>query len=250
MSEISKMDFMPVRVSDLYVDYTTNSRGSIDKESADELALSIQQHGLINPITIKLSDPSQTDKPYTLVAGFTRFYACSTLLGWTMIPATITESDAYIIMSEENLKRSNLTIYQEAIWLRRWAQEQNLTYRQIGAKLGKSVAWIQARLKLLELDPETQKLAENNQITAKDIIEKWREKTGGGGKHETYAKPIVSAPAKKTKRVRLNYEVQDIVRKLVERGEAGSPVVIALNWAIGDMDDSDLNAAIGPIEII
>jgi ParB/RepB/Spo0J family partition protein len=243
------MNFLSVKLTDLHVDYAKNSRGAIDKDAADELAQSIQQNGLINPITICVSDPDETEKPYTLVAGYTRFHALSTLLGWTVIPATLTEADAYIVMNEENMKRSNLTMYQEAIWLRRWATERHLTYRQISAKLGKSIAWIQARLNLLELDPETQKLAEKNQITDKDVIQKWKEKTGGGKQHTNYErKPIERI--KRPKRVRLNHEIQEIVRQLVDRGEAGSPVVVALNWAVGDMDDTDLNAAIGPLNIV
>jgi len=108
-----------VRFDDIFIDYAQNSRGEIAQEDVLELAMSIKRIGLLNPITVKKSDPAVTEKPYTLVAGYTRYRACSEQLGWEEIPIMITEQDTFVVMTEENLKRANLSPLQEAKWLYR-----------------------------------------------------------------------------------------------------------------------------------
>lgn len=244
------MEILNIPASQIYVDYKSNSRGEINDFDAEQLADSIRSVGLIHPVTVERSDPEVTDKPYTLVAGYTRLYAVVKFLNWVEIPATVTSEDAFLVMTEENMKRSNLSMYQEAIWLDRWKREKDLSYRQIAARLHVSNAWIQSRLKLLELDEETQRRASNNEVTAKEVIEKWR--TENPDEHVRTLPPRIIAPRvpnKKSRRVRLNHEIQDVVRQLVDRGHIGSDVVVALNWVVGSVDDDTLRATFGDLDL-
>lgn len=230
---------MEVAVSDIYVDWKANTRGAVSEESAEDLARSIATLGLINPITVASSDPDVTSKPYTLVAGYTRFHACRKYLNWETIEVTLNDADAFLINIEENLKRTNLTMYQEAVFLKRWIEEMGVPLRDVSNKINRPATWINARLQLLQLDPETQRLADTGKkvITQKEIAEKFREQKGT--KPQEPRKPYLTGK-KKDPRPRLNHEMQDVVRQLVDRGEVGTPVVVALNWASGLISNQEI----------
>lgn len=234
---------MEVQIVDIHVDWKANTRGMVSEADAEELAKSIASIGLINPVTIKLSDPTVTSKPYTLVAGYTRFMACRKYLNWTSIETNLTDADEFWVSVEENLKRNNLTMYQEALYLKRWVEELNLDARTIAAKINRPVTWVNARIKLLELDTETQRLADSPHkvITQQEVVSKWTEQMKGP-KIPKVSEPRISKARiphkKKDPRPRLNAEMQDVVRQLVDKGEAGSAIVIILNWACGLVPNS------------
>jgi len=235
---------MKVAVSDIYVDWKSNTRGAVSEEAAEDLARSIANLGLINPVTLAPSDPDITSKPYTLIAGYTRFLACRKYLNWDEIEATLNNADAFLISIEENLKRTNLTMYQEAVYLKRWIEEMGVPMRDVANKINRPATWINARLQLLQLDEETQRLADspNKVITQKEIGEKFREQKPV--KKQEPRKPYLTGK-KKDPRPRLNNEIQDVVRQLVDKGQAGSPVVIALNWASGLIANQEMIDLLG-----
>ncbi len=239
-----------IPVSDIYVDWKANTRGTINKDDVENTAESLMRVGIINPVTLQNSDPEVTSKPYTLVAGYTRFKAATEILHWTEIPATLTDQDPFQVSVEENLKRSNLSMYQEAVLLKRWMEEENLSYRKVGARLGVSVNWIQSRLELLNLDAETQRLADGpkGSITQKEVLKRAEAKRPPLYQPAPQAAPQAApraVPQKKTSRVRTNAEISDLINALVDKLGFGSDAGLALGWTIGQVDDAQIKDYFG-----
>lgn len=140
-----------------------NPRRTFDKAPLAELAASIREQGLLTPILLR---PSPGGIGYELVAGERRWRA-ATLAGLKTIPAVVRElSDDRVREAAlvENLQRADLHPLEEAdayVGL----QRTGLTVEEIAAKLGKSQAFIYARLKLADLSPEVKKLVRSGQIT-------------------------------------------------------------------------------------
>lgn len=118
------------------------------EEGLKELASSITEHGVIQPIIVK-----PTGNGYTLVAGERRVRA-SQLAGLTKVPAIVREYNA-IYLSElsilENLQREDLTAIEEAIAFQKAIVNLKLTHEELGKKIGKSRAYITNILGLLNL---------------------------------------------------------------------------------------------------
>lgn len=123
-------------------------RTIFSEDSLKELASSIVEHGVIQPIIVK-----PTGNGYTLVAGERRVRA-SQLAGLTKVPAIVREYNA-IYLSElsilENLQREDLTAIEEAIAFQKAIVNLNLTHEQLGKKIGKSRAYVTNILGLLNL---------------------------------------------------------------------------------------------------
>lgn len=126
-------------------------RKTFQEESLAELADSIQQHGLIQPITVKHHD--EDDDTYLLVAGERRFRAFERL-GRDTIPAIITTGNAEEIALIENIQREDLNALEEAEALERMMERHRYTQEQLGQIVGKSQTNISKALGILTL-PET-----------------------------------------------------------------------------------------------
>ena len=239
-----------VAITDIYVDWKANTRGAVSEDAAEDLARSIASLGLINPVTVSPADPEVTSKPYKLVAGYTRFHACRKYLNWEEIEINLTDADAFLVSIEENLKRTNLTMYQEALYLKRWVYEMGVPLREVANKINRPPTWVNARLQLLELDEETQRLADSSRkaITQQEIAEKYREKKAAEKnidlKPQEPRKQYLTGK-KKDPRPRLNAEIQEVIRQLVDKGQAGSPIIIALNWCCGLVPNKGVIDALG-----
>jgi ParB family chromosome partitioning protein len=140
-------------------------RKTFREESLTELADSIQQHGLIQPITVKRRD--EDDDTYLLVAGERRFRAFERL-GRDTIPAIITTGNAEEIALIENIQREDLNPLEEAEALERMMDRHRYTQDQLGQIIGKSQANISKALGILTL-PDTIKAEYRTQ----PIIGKW-----------------------------------------------------------------------------
>src|SRR5687767_6688317 len=101
------------------------SRRIFDAVALRELANSIEQHGLIQPISIA-PDPDPTSEGYIIVAGERR-YRAHQLLNRTTIPAIITSGDPAEIAVIENLQRENLHPLEEAHALNNLMQKHRYT---------------------------------------------------------------------------------------------------------------------------
>jgi len=136
-------------------------RKTFDEASIDELASSIKEHGVIQPIIVKKSI-----KGYEIIAGERRFRA-SKKLGLETIPAIIrdfTDEQMMEIALLENLQRENLNAIEEAIAYQSMIDKLNLTHEQLAKKVGKSRSHITNMLGLLRLPKEVQDM-----ITKKEI---------------------------------------------------------------------------------
>src|SRR5690554_133715 len=123
-------------------------RRNFDGQALEELAQSIAQHGLLQPIVLR---PWQGD--YQLVAGERRFRAAK-LAGLSTIPAIVMElSDRQVaeIALVENLQREDLNPIEEAEAYKRLIEEFNLTQEALAARIGKSRPAIANALRLLNL---------------------------------------------------------------------------------------------------
>lgn len=123
-------------------------RREISKEKIDELAQSISNSGLIQPIVVRRSGNG-----YQLVVGERRFLACKKL-GWKKISAavrTMTDNDMAATALIENLQRENLNIIEEASGYVSLMKNFNLTQEVLAQRLGKSQSTIANKIRLLKL---------------------------------------------------------------------------------------------------
>ena len=123
-------------------------------EDIQELAESIRELGLLNPITLK----KKGDR-YEIVAGHRRYLAVK-LLGWTEIPAQVVEAEQHSyssMMLAENLVRKNLSPVEEACMIQDILERGEETINSLAQALGKHRQWITKRLAILEWPTDIQK---------------------------------------------------------------------------------------------
>ncbi len=138
-------------------------RRKFDEEKLNELAESIKEHGVVQPVVIR---PAGSGK-YELVVGERRLRACQRL-GLLKIPAVVKEfSDAQMmeIALVENIQRQDLNPVEEALAYKRLMEEFKLTQEQVSQKVSKSRPFIANMVRLLNLpDPILDKLS-SGQLT-------------------------------------------------------------------------------------
>jgi ParB family chromosome partitioning protein len=118
-------------------------------EGIDELADSLREHGLLQPIVVR-----RRGGGYELIAGHRRLQAAK-VLGWTSIPAAVreeTDDQAYILTLVENLQRENLQPKEEAAALEVLVRERGWSTRQVGEAIKRSHIYVSRRLRVFE-DP-------------------------------------------------------------------------------------------------
>lgn len=126
-------------------------RSSFNEESLRELASSIKELGVIQPITVRKLD---FDK-YQLVSGERRFRA-SKLVGLTTIPAYIriaNDQESLEMALVENIQRQDLDPIEIALSYQRLIEEINVTQEELSDRVGKNRSTIANYLRLLKLDP-------------------------------------------------------------------------------------------------
>ncbi|MDU4961305.1 MAG: ParB/RepB/Spo0J family partition protein [Sporomusaceae bacterium] len=128
-------------------------RRLFDQEALDELARSIRQYGVVQPIIVRRSPDG-----YDLVAGERRWRA-SQLAGLTVIPAVVrdyTDSEMTEIALIENLQRKDLNAMEEAAAFQQLMTEFGLTQEEVARKIGRSRSMVANMVRLLNLQPEVQ----------------------------------------------------------------------------------------------
>ena len=138
-------------------------RKVFDEEKIDELAASISENGVFQPIIVK-----QFGDKYIIVSGERRFRACQKLKLDT-IPAIVRaydESKVAEIALIENLQRENLTAMEEAIAYQTIMRELGLTQAELAKKIGKSRSYITNVVGLLSLPEEVANLVSEGKITS------------------------------------------------------------------------------------
>lgn len=133
-------------------------------EDVSELAESIRQHGVLQPITVR-----PLGEKYEIIMGERRFRACEKL-GMHKMPAMIVEMndrESMEVALIENLQRQNLTPIEEALSYKRILDAGYVTQEQLAVKLGKTQSTIANKLRLLSLDKVVQ-----NALLKGDISER------------------------------------------------------------------------------
>ena len=137
-------------------------RLSFNEEGMNELADSIKQHGIIQPLVVrKLGDK------YEIIAGERR-YKAATQAGLTKVPVIISDIDdnkSAEVALVENIQRRNLTAIEEAKSYKKLLDRGYLTQEQLANKMGVSQSSIANKLRLLNLDEEVQEALLNEKIS-------------------------------------------------------------------------------------
>ncbi|HET8785249.1 MAG TPA: ParB/RepB/Spo0J family partition protein [Candidatus Limnocylindrales bacterium] len=131
-------------------------RLAFNQETLDELAASIREHGVLQPILVRPIGPNT----YQLIAGERRWRA-SKLAGLETIPALIEEIDddtALEISIIENLQREDISPLDEAAMYDRMVSEHGYSIRKLADKLGKDKGYVENRLRLADAPDEVREL--------------------------------------------------------------------------------------------
>ena len=137
-------------------------RKNFDEEALNELALSIKEHGVFQPIIVKKSI-----KGYEIIAGERRFRA-SKLAGMQTIPAIVkdfSDEEMMQIALLENLQRENLTSIEEAKAYKSIIESMNITQDELAKKVGKSRSHVTNILGLLKLPASVQDMVLYNKLS-------------------------------------------------------------------------------------
>lgn len=138
-------------------------RTEFDEASLQELAASIQVHGLIQPITVRKMNATS----YQLISGERRLRA-SKLAGLEQIPAYIRTADDQQMLEMgliENIQREDLNPLETALSFQRMIDECQLKQEELGDRVGKSRPYVTNCLRILRLPPDIQKALKNIEIT-------------------------------------------------------------------------------------
>ena len=139
-------------------------RKTFDERALSELADSISQHGVLQPLVVR----PLTNGGYQLVAGERRWRAAR-IAGLSEVPVIIkelTDEETIEIAMIENLQREDLNPLEEALGYSYMMQELKITQEQAAEKVGKSRPAITNALRLLKLPDEVQEMVRNNLISA------------------------------------------------------------------------------------
>lgn len=149
-------------------------RMHMDESKLEELADSIREHGLIQPLIVHDAGDGQ----YTLIAGERRWRAAQKA-GLTELPVVVKEASPQAMLELaiiENVQRADLNPLEEALAYRQLMDEFGLTQDEVSKRVGKARSTVGNTVRLLDLAPEVQQAVNNGQLT------------------EGHARPLLSLP--------------------------------------------------------
>ncbi len=183
LDRLEQYDAYAVPLDRIYYDADFNCRGEFTLESVMDLAENIRLRGkgvelkgldfpvVVQPIT-DMADKQPAGFDYRLLAGHRRFQAIKTFLKWHSIPAMIREGlsdrEARMLNFVENLERKDLNILEEARALGRLYPD-GVPLRVAAKEIKRPTRWIHARLRLLTLPEEVQRLAATGLLAATNM---------------------------------------------------------------------------------
>ena len=139
------------------------ARKNFDEAKLKELAESIKEHGVVQPVVVRESEKGK----YELVAGERRWRAVC-LLGMEKIPAIVKDYSAKELTAVslvENIQRQDLNPMEEAAAYQLLLKEFSLSQEELAKRLGKSRPFVANMLRLLSLDPKVQKMVETGSLS-------------------------------------------------------------------------------------
>ena len=137
-------------------------RTNFDPETLEELAASIREHGLVQPVVVR----PMHDNMYELVAGERRWRAAG-LAPVASLPAVVrnvSDEQMLIFALVENLQREDLNVIDQAEAMARLQSEFHFTHKEIGAMLGKARPTVSNILRIRELPREVRKMLQAEQL--------------------------------------------------------------------------------------
>ncbi len=137
-------------------------RRTFDEEKLNELAESVKEHGIIQPITVQ-----DRKDHYEIIAGERRWRAAK-IAGLKEIPVIIknyTEQEIVEISLIENIQRDDLTPIETAQAYKRLMEEFNLTQEDVAKKVSKNRATVANSVRLLKLSEDVQKMVDDGKLS-------------------------------------------------------------------------------------
>ena len=169
MTKVSKDKIAEVGL-DLIDEPKAVARMEIDPVAVGELAESISEIGLLQPIVLR-----EDGGRYEIIAGHRRFLAHRTL-GLSNVKAiikTMSDQDAIIARAAENLARVDLTPVEEAAIYADLVNVHGMSFEQVGQKMGKTPGTIKRRMDILKMPPQLQQAVHKGQVSMSAAEELW-----------------------------------------------------------------------------
>lgn len=202
-------------------------RKTFEEERLNDLASSIQQHGILQPIVLR-----QTVQGYYIVVGERRFRA-SKLAGLTEVPAIIKElsdEDMMELAIIENLQREDLNAIEEAESYKKMITDLNITQQEVARRLGKSRPYIANMLRLLQLPKNVAQMVQHGVLssahgrtllTLKDAskIKKTAKKAAQESWSVRYLEEYVNGLVSKDISMKLDKETKGSKPKMIQQQE-------------------------------
>lgn len=143
---------------------SSQPRKAFDEESLNDLADSIRQHGIIQPLTVRRLQSGY----YQIIAGERRWRAAR-IAGLSEVPAIVIDADdrkAAELAMIENLQREDLNPMEEAAGFQSLIQNYHMTQEEAASRVGKSRSAVANALRLLSLSPAVAPLVEQGKLSA------------------------------------------------------------------------------------
>jgi len=138
-------------------------RAYLDETALQELAASIKEHGLLQPLVVQATEAER----YTLIAGERRWRA-SILAGLERVPVVVKEASPQEMLELaliENIQRADLNLLEEAHAYQQLIEEFGMTQAQVAQRVGKSRPAVANTVRLLNLPPAVQQAVTDQQIS-------------------------------------------------------------------------------------
>lgn len=141
-------------------------RAEFEQNSIIRLADSIRRYGILQPLTVRVSEPDDIYK-YELIAGERRLRAAK-MLGYLTVPCVVMEVDeqtAAELAIIENLLREDLNMFEQAYGFRKLIENHCLTQEEVARRMSLSQSAVANKLRLLRLSYEEQRLILDSDLT-------------------------------------------------------------------------------------
>ncbi len=207
-------------------------RMEFDEAALEELAASIREHGVLQPILVRPREQGR----YQLVAGERRWRA-SKRAGLETIPALIEEIDddtALEIAIIENLQREDLSPLEEAMLYDRMVREHGYSIRRLAQKLGKDKGYLENRLRLADAPPEIKELVSVRKDTLSHAYELL--KVEDPKRRRRLAEQVARG---ELSLVKLKERIEGIRRRRAAAGEGEGPAEASPPTDGGSPDEAD-----------
>jgi ParB family transcriptional regulator, chromosome partitioning protein len=207
-------------------------RKEFDDQALLELAQSIEREGIIEPLVVRRTAPTE----YQIIAGERRWRA-ATMAGLTEVPVIVREADDQKVLElaiVENIQREDLNPIELAVAFERMAAELSLSHEEIGQKTGKDRATVTNSIRLLQLPVPLQQLVSTRKLTP------------------GHARALLKLPTEKAQKdlaercVSEGWSVRQIEEFTKPAKEAGDEIVAPK--ASKKPQDPNIRAAIGELE--